>query len=329
MGRIRLLVWLAVLLFPVFLSGAEDVQPVVSRIEWSDLPAAIVEKNPGLKTGYLDAALRSGWETRLNGDPDPSAVAAALSAALRSLRDEGVDPAGYTTRESAADIADLRRLPGIESWNLYGVSYGTKLMLTVLRDHPQGVRSAILDSVLPLEANCDEETPANILDVLDRIFARSDLGSSQGTAWGMRISVWCNEEFPFEKPDKILKPAGMPLELARFIQPQVPLESLQVWPQGQPDPPENEPVRSSVPVLIAAGEFDPDTPLKWGRRTVSFLPNSHLIEFAGYSHVPLYKHPEAARIMREFLADPSLRPDPGTAAVRPAFRLSWDPTSCT
>jgi hypothetical protein len=83
-------------------------------------------------------------------------------------------------------------------------------------------------------------------------------------------------------------------------------------------------VRSSIPALIAAGEFDPDTPTKWARQTASFLPNAHLIEFAGYSHVPLFKHPEAARIIREFLADPSRRPDPGQAAVRLPFMLSWE-----
>ncbi len=368
---------------------------------------------PALMCPEIDRALRSGWGTRLNGDPDPQAVTEVLTAAARSLEKAGVDLAGYTTRESAADIADLRRLLGVKSWNLYGVSYSTKLMLTVLRDHPQGVRAAILDSVLPLEATCDEEAPANILEALERIFAlwpederlrtrfpelrerfrrllaeanrrplevalkdpldgkplslridgvgvmnciytgledtstvprlpliidaacrgefgrlaplaQAYLASAQGTAWGMRLAVWCNEELPFARLEKILAPAGMPPELARFIQPQVPLEALRSWPQGRPEKRENEPVRSRVPILIAAGEFDPDTPTKWARRTASFLPNSHLMEFAGYSHAPLFKHPEATRIMREFLADPSRWPDPGQAAVRPAFLLSWE-----
>ncbi|MFZ2053740.1 MAG: hypothetical protein WAU81_06035 [Candidatus Aminicenantales bacterium] len=57
-------------------------------------------------------------------------------------------------------------------------------------------------------------------------FARSFLASAQGTAWGMRISVWCNEELPFARLEKILKPAGMLPELERFIQPQIPLEAL-------------------------------------------------------------------------------------------------------
>ena len=51
-------------------------------------------------------------------------------------------------------------------------------MLIVLRDHPQGVRAAILDSVLPPEAHWDEDGSANILEALERIFAvcREDEG---------------------------------------------------------------------------------------------------------------------------------------------------------
>src|SRR3712207_8801561 len=33
--------------------------------------------------------------------------------------------------------------------NLYGVSYGTDLALQILRDHPEGIRSVVLDSVVP------------------------------------------------------------------------------------------------------------------------------------------------------------------------------------
>lgn len=40
---------------------------------------------------------------------------------------------------------------GIESWNLYGISYGTRLALVLMHDHPEGVRSVIIDSVYPPE----------------------------------------------------------------------------------------------------------------------------------------------------------------------------------
>lgn len=79
------------------------------------------------------------------------AVAAAVACAER-LQAEGVDLAAYNSRESAADIAELRAALGIEAWSLYGVSYGTRLALSVLRYHPEGVSAVILDSPYPPEA---------------------------------------------------------------------------------------------------------------------------------------------------------------------------------
>ena len=77
--------------------------------------------------------------------------------AVRACRDrivaEGWDPADFNSTENATDVADLRVALGIESWNLYGVSYGTDLALQTLRDHPEGIRSVVLDSVVPPQDN--------------------------------------------------------------------------------------------------------------------------------------------------------------------------------
>ena len=85
---------------------------------------------------------------------------AADAASLKECRDQwaatGVDLAAYNSTENAADIADLRVALGIDSWNVYGVSYGSKLALIVLRDHPQGIRSVVLDSVSPPTNNIVE-----------------------------------------------------------------------------------------------------------------------------------------------------------------------------
>ena len=65
------------------------------------------------------------------------------------LRRLGVDLSAYNSAASAADVADLRSALDIDEWNLFGISYGTRLALTVMRDAPQGVRSVVLDSVYP------------------------------------------------------------------------------------------------------------------------------------------------------------------------------------
>ena len=38
--------------------------------------------------------------------------------------------------ENRLNLADLRALLGYDQWNLYGISYGTRLALTTMRDQP-------------------------------------------------------------------------------------------------------------------------------------------------------------------------------------------------
>jgi pimeloyl-ACP methyl ester carboxylesterase len=74
---------------------------------------------------------------------------AATQACHRELAATGADLSAYNSTESAADVADLRKVLGIAAWNVYGTSYGSYLAQTLMRDHPDGIRSVILDSVLP------------------------------------------------------------------------------------------------------------------------------------------------------------------------------------
>jgi pimeloyl-ACP methyl ester carboxylesterase len=87
-------------------------------------------------------------------DPEFAARSAAATQACHDrLMAEGWDLSAYNTTENAADIADLRVALGIPEWNLYGVSYGTDVVLQTLRDHPEGIRSVVLDSLVPPQLN--------------------------------------------------------------------------------------------------------------------------------------------------------------------------------
>jgi pimeloyl-ACP methyl ester carboxylesterase len=77
--------------------------------------------------------------------------AEAARACYRRLVREGWDLSAYNTTENAADFADLRAALGIAQWNVFGVSYGTNLALTLMRQHPEGIRSVTIDSVEPPE----------------------------------------------------------------------------------------------------------------------------------------------------------------------------------
>ncbi len=96
--------------------------------------------------------------------------AAALRACRNRLADEVIDVAAYNTTENAADVADLRVAMGIDQWNIYALSYGTDLALQTLRDHPEGIRSVVLDSVLPPQANLAESGWASAASSFTAIF---------------------------------------------------------------------------------------------------------------------------------------------------------------
>lgn len=92
------------------------------------------------------------------------ADAAALKACHDQLLATGANLAAYNSTQNAADIEELRVALGIDSWNVYGVSYGTNLALTLLRNHPKGIRTLVLDSVSPPSNNIAEtwwEAPAS------------------------------------------------------------------------------------------------------------------------------------------------------------------------
>ena len=77
----------------------------------------------------------------------------------------------YNSTTNAADANDLRIALGYEQANYYGTSYGTTLGLALLRDHPQGVRSIILDSVQPPQIASNSERAPNAYRAFTKLFA--------------------------------------------------------------------------------------------------------------------------------------------------------------
>lgn len=94
-----------------------------------------------------------------------------LATCRARLTAAGADLAAYHTAAIAADFEHVRRALRMPAWNLLGVSYGTRLALGILRDFPQGVRSAILDSVAPPERDWLADTVPAIERSFTAIFA--------------------------------------------------------------------------------------------------------------------------------------------------------------
>jgi pimeloyl-ACP methyl ester carboxylesterase len=82
----------------------------------------------------------------------------AVGACHERLTSEGIDLSAYTTQTAADDAEDLRRLLGIPSWN--AISWGTssRLLLELVRRHPDGVRALVMDS--PQFPQADDATTA-------------------------------------------------------------------------------------------------------------------------------------------------------------------------
>ncbi|MFN3889888.1 MAG: alpha/beta hydrolase [Beijerinckiaceae bacterium] len=86
--------------------------------------------------------------------PDPVTTLPTLAKqCVSELEAQGVPLAAYNTTQNALDVPLVVRALGYGDYNLYGISYGTKLALEVMRVAPQGVRSVIIDGVAPSWVN--------------------------------------------------------------------------------------------------------------------------------------------------------------------------------
>ena len=119
--------------------------------------------------------------------PDTEALDLSLSATQECrdrLAGEGIDLALFDSTANAADVDRLRAALGYEQWDLLGVSYGTRLAQTVMRDYPEGVRRVVLDSAHTIE----HDLYANIPRTADRAFRALFDACATDPA--------CNEHYP-------------------------------------------------------------------------------------------------------------------------------------
>src|SRR3954469_17089975 len=93
-------------------------------------------------------------------------------ACVQQITATGVDLRQYTTVASANDVVALVKTLGYDDYNLYGISYGTRLALEVMRNHPEsGLRSVVLDSTVPPEVKSYERVSAGPHEAVIQLFA--------------------------------------------------------------------------------------------------------------------------------------------------------------
>jgi pimeloyl-ACP methyl ester carboxylesterase len=82
------------------------------------------------------------------------------------------DPRFYTTSVAVQDLERVRAALGVEQWNVYGVSYGTRVAQHYLRRYPTHVRSVVLDGVVPPPLALGPDVAREAQRALEQIFAR-------------------------------------------------------------------------------------------------------------------------------------------------------------
>jgi pimeloyl-ACP methyl ester carboxylesterase len=120
--------------------------------------------------GYGDLLYRLAQESGLSREERMAQKIAFLAECHDDLVEQGVNLEMYDSTTNAADADDLRIALGYQQANYYGTSYGTALGLALLRDHPEGVRSIILDSVLPPQVALNSQRAPNAFRAFAKLF---------------------------------------------------------------------------------------------------------------------------------------------------------------
>lgn len=109
---------------------------------------------PALTCASMDDFARRLLGLRFYAESTMRAHLAATKACRDDLVARGVELSAYNTTASEADFADLLhalRDLGYSHWHLFAASYGTFLAQSFMRNYPDGIRSVILDSTVPLD----------------------------------------------------------------------------------------------------------------------------------------------------------------------------------
>ena len=365
---------------------------------------------PSLECPEVSEALLDAAKRNLTNSASANAELKAVRSCREKLRRSGINLSAYNSAASAADIEDLRRLSSYEKWNLYGISYSTRLMLTVMRFYPNGIRSVLLDSVLPPSVSYDETSVDGVVRSLNLIFAsckadvecnaaypelekqfyslvqrldakpisvdvkasrneaitslmlnggdvvngvysaletgyklaslpslisRAEQNDHQALAalaetkldvsnfaLGMRYSVWCVEEMPFQNRSLIKNQITTVYPKLKGFSIQSTFPAIcDAWRVKPASKIENEPVSSNIPALILAGEYDPDTPPNWGKLAARTLPNSRFFELPGTSHVPTFGSTCAQELGEAFFNNPQSSLDSQCIKKMPALKF--------
>ena len=143
--------------------GADEVgfwSHWVEQTGWDGGVVLYDQRGVGLSEPALDCPEMRSVRRELLPLPLPTEetyrrVREATRACHDRLKADGMDLHRFTTQLNASDAIDLMSAMGLERWDVYGVSYGTRVALQMMRTAPEQLRSVVLDSVYPPQVNAE------------------------------------------------------------------------------------------------------------------------------------------------------------------------------
>lgn len=123
--------------------------------------------------------LRYSYRTAEEPLDEPGALARSTAAFVQTSKDavkaftgKGIDLRGYTVKECAHDVDDLRKALGYKQISLVGTSFGSQWSFAVMRLHPDIVARSLLSGVEPLDYGYD--MPSGVLGATKRYWKEAE-----------------------------------------------------------------------------------------------------------------------------------------------------------
>ncbi|MEZ5569907.1 MAG: alpha/beta fold hydrolase [Halioglobus sp.] len=113
------------------------------------------QRGGGLAQPLLDCGQLGLSDTGFTSDAD----VVSASACAQRLAASGVDLSQYNVATTVADVIDLKNALGYTTFNLYALSYGSRVAFAVQHYAPRDLRAVVHDSPYPPEARGTELLP--------------------------------------------------------------------------------------------------------------------------------------------------------------------------
>jgi pimeloyl-ACP methyl ester carboxylesterase len=130
-------------------------------------------------------------------------------ACLDEIAASGADISKINTWQNAQDVQAVMHTLGYRTYNIYGISYGTKLGQEVMRSAPDGLRSVVLDSVAPVQVPIYDTLALPHAEAIEGVFESCTADAKCAAAYpDLKARFWALferlETQPINIPDGVI-----------------------------------------------------------------------------------------------------------------------------